>query len=281
MPSGERPASDVESEDGDAQRGVGVGSVRQPDVPAGYVPPPAHDPRVADLVDKRLRSVERLLPSFDGRRHTADERDWPSLRTVLRDTDDDDTVRNEAASLLRASGDPELDAVLVEVLKDEAEAERFRSFAVQHLTDALRMSSEASVAGETLRAHFQRLLEDRHLKVRRQALLGLARIDDPAADRMIVDVLSREEPGPMADLAMRLVQEKRMNDQYVHLRRLAYAEDPEVRVAAIAALGALGDETSRGAFVAAASSKHARLKAAGVDALSRIDGMGTEDGAKE
>jgi hypothetical protein len=74
---------------------------------ARYSPPPVQTPEFAAFVDRNARG--RVTPDITSRiPRIRDDEDVPAVVSVLLDTEDDDTVRNEAANLLRRSEYPAL-----------------------------------------------------------------------------------------------------------------------------------------------------------------------------
>jgi HEAT repeat protein len=115
------------------------------------------------------------------------DEDIPAVVSVLLDAKDDDTVRNEAVSLLRRSGYPRLTDDLVKVLNNPDEGPRFRAFCVQHLWQNGRSAGPEEL--ERITAELLPALGDRHLPVRREALLALVRLRDPKGEETAVEWL--------------------------------------------------------------------------------------------
>jgi len=238
-----------------------------------YVPAVVFSPGLAALVDRSLPGEERVHGLASGEMtEVKDARDLETLAQLLGDPAEDDTVRHEIASLLLRSGYAPLDACLLKVLENPAEKERFRSWAVQHVGNLLlddKHPGDRRVLADRLRT----LLTDRHIKVRREALLVLARHDDSAVLEKVRDMLADTGPGAdeVRDLAIRLAQDKNMRELIPLIRPYAHATNEIIRIAAIVALSQWSDEESRPAFEAAASSSGTRLQRAGTAALARLE----------
>ncbi len=240
----------------------------RPTVEPAYVPPATRDAAVGRFVDRRAK--DRVTPDITSRmpklRHKEDVR---AVAFVLRDTTDDDTVRNEAANLLRRSSYAGLGDDLISVLDNPNEGPRFRSFAVQHLWQG---ATEAS-GGERSRIveKLREALEDRDVPVRREALLALVRLGDEAGKEAAVRWLMAEGGEGVRDAAIRCVRELDLREHASTIRRFLRDENEVVRVAAIVTLSQWADEESRPAFETAAESDSVRLRRAGKLALRTLD----------
>jgi HEAT repeat protein len=197
--------------------------------------------------------------------------DYLLLVSVLNDASDDDTARNEVANLLQRSKYPRLADALCKVLDNPAEKPRFRSFVAQHL--GLLAAGEDAVQREEAKAKLHECLSDRHVEVRREALLALVRVKDPQAAKLAVELLNSAalEAGATRDLAIRCVHDLDLRDQIPAVRKYVRHPDNVIRIAAIVALSQWGDEESRPAFEEAAQSKTVRLQRAGKAAMERLD----------
>jgi HEAT repeat protein len=196
------------------------------------------------------------------------------LRRVLRDATDDDTIRNEAANHLRAHGAKELADDCSAVLAQAGELPRFRSFAAQHLGIAwLDARSGDAARAVTLRMRMVALLSDRDIEVRREALLALARGDDPDGLRTAAAWLT--DPSPAADsgrdLAIRIAGERLQMEHIPRIRAMGAHELPVIRAAAILALGQLRDEASRPLIAAAVQNRDPQVASAARGALAALD----------
>jgi HEAT repeat protein len=241
----------------------------------GYIPPKPADPDLAKLVDRKAPMRERLHPDMASRfTQIAYEEDVPLVVGVLKDVKDDDNVRNEAANYLRRAKYPKLAEVLIEVLDNPQETERFRAFAAQHLWEEARKREGA--AREQILAKLRALTEDRHVAVRREALWGLVCLGDESGKETAVKWLEAEGPeaGEVRDLAIRCVQEKlNLREKIPAVRKFLKDSDETIRIQAMVSLSQWGDEESREAFAEAASSRMPRIKGAGEVALKRLDAV--------
>jgi hypothetical protein len=140
-----------------------------------YAPPPTKDPALAVFVDRRAATRDRVPRDITSRLwRLPHEEDVRAVVSVLRDTADSQTVRNEAANLLRRAGYAGLADELLDILRDPKETPRFRGFCVQHLWQSAKDAppEEAERIGEEIRA----LLGDPDLPVRREALLACVEV---------------------------------------------------------------------------------------------------------
>lgn len=201
----------------------------------------------------------------------ASAEDLQIFAKVLGDPSDDDTVRNEVANLLRRSKYTGLTNALHAVLDNPAEKPRFRSFAVQHLWQQL--DGAGIDDQDRIRAKLHELLADRHVEVRREALLALVRMRDPVGKTTAIGWLTSLEPSAETtrDLAIRCVYDLGLREQMQVIRPFARDPNEVTRIAAIVALSQWGDEGSREAFKAAADSSSIRLQRAGKAALERLN----------
>lgn len=174
---------------------------------------------------------------------------------VLRDRSEGDTIRHEAANLLRRSAYPELEQVLIDCLQHPDEQERFRSWAVQHLFMVFeeRKAGDPNAAATLLAP----LLDDPQPAVRREALLSLHRLDSAALanpETPNVDVVATAarwlaDPTTV-DLALRILREREATDYLPQVRAILADETatPPARIAAIVTLSEWNDAASRDAI---------------------------------
>ena len=242
-------------------------SADEPLSPEEYAPPAVESPELASFVDRE--AGDRVPADITSRiprvRH---EEDIPTVVSVLLDTGDDDTVRNEAANLLRRSGYEGLTDDLINVLNNPEEKARFRSFAVQHLWHNAKNAGPAEL--ERITATFRQALDDRHVQVRREALLALVRIRDPKGKETAIKWLTAEKAEGLRDAAIRCVRELGLREYLPTIRKYVRDPDTVVRIAAIVTLSQWNDVESRPAFEEAANSDNFRLQRAGKLALRRI-----------
>ncbi len=238
------------------------------DVP--YSPPPTKAPEMATFANREAPYEKRVTADIDSRLpETKSTLDSSAAIQVLMDTKDDDAVRNEAANLLRRSACKDLSSRLTRILWNPQEGERFRSFCVQHLWLNLPKAGEAEKA--EIMATLHKCLADKHLAVRREALLALVREKDAQGSELAVKWLSAPEGAEARDLAIHSVYELGLKERIPEVRKcLADPSDP-VRIAAIVVLSQWGDEASRPAIEEAAKSKSYRLQNAAQMALKRMD----------
>jgi len=272
--------------------------VPQPEPEKVYAAPKVTDSRLARLVDRDAAIGERVTPDITSRIPRVDHpEDFPPLVAVLLDPKDSDTARNEVANLLERSNYPGVADALCKVLDNPAEKPRFRSFAAQHLgmlltgagsKPALQNHPQGAPSlpaplppgerevREKAAAKLHECLADRHVEVRREALLALVRIKDPQAIELAVRWLQPETTNlkpetQVLDLAIRCVHELDLREHIPTVRKYLHDPNEVVRIAAIVALSQWGDEESRPAFEEAANSKSVRLQRAGQAALRRLD----------
>ena len=222
---------------------------KSPDKPK---PKPKADPEL----------TQRLIAT--GKAEKPDE-----VATILLDSEINDTSRNEAANLLRRSGDKDLTPRLIRALGDPKNSARFRSFCVQHLWMNLK-GAKAAERGRII-AVLHGALEDKEVRVRREALLALVREKDARGCAAAVAWLTSPEAEDVRDLAIRCVKELELKEHIPEIRKHLEAKNESTRIAAIVALSQWGDEASRPAFELAAKSRVLRISRAGEAALKRMD----------
>jgi len=259
-------------------KGNGNGADDEPSPPSRsgggpkYAPPTTTDPRLSTFVDRESKEL-RVTGDITTRIPKAtDPKDIEAVSTVLADTKDDDTARNEAANLLRRSGHPNLTDELIAVLSNTEEKERFRAFCVQHLYNNHKRAGPAEK--EKIAATLRKCLADKHIKVRREALLGLHRLKDNEAEALARKWLHEhcEAGDAVRDLAIRIIRERNLRDELPGIRKHARDKDVVVRIAALVTLSEWRDEASRPAMEEAAKSDNVRLQRCGKLALKRMDG---------
>lgn len=245
-----------------------------PSIPA-YVTPSVFTPGLESVVDRRLPFDERVHGLAAGKiTEVKDERDQETLASLLGDPAEDDTVRHEIANLLFRSDYASLETCLTKILENPSEKERFRSWAVQHLGNLLlddNYAGDRLVLADRIRA----LLTDRHRYVQRMAIQALVQHNDPAVLAKVRDMLSDPAPDadPMRDLAIRCASEKNMKECIPAIRPLARSTNDIIRIAAIVALSQWGDQESRPAIEAAATSSVVRVQRCAKAALARLSAV--------
>jgi len=235
---------------------------------APYAPPHVAAPELAAFVD---RNAENRVPADITSRvpRVRDDEDIPAVVSVLLDTEDDDTVRNEAANLLRRSGHSGLTADLLRVLDNPKEGARFRAFCIQHLWMNVEKADPACRA--KIGSELREALSDRHIPVRREALLALVRMRDPKGRETAVEWLAAEKTDGLRDAAIRCVRELGLRDHIPTIRKYLRDKNDVVRIAAILTLSQWGDEESRSGIEEAAKSGSFRLRRCAKVALKRLD----------
>jgi len=247
--------------------------------------PPFQDPTQSNLSkklpsqsgipakDKNANPPEPVIPTnpilVKKLINTSQARNTEPTVKLLLDVNVDDTSRNEAANLLRRSGYSGLTDDLVKVLNNPNEGPRFRSFCVQHLwmNHEKASSKERKIIVEALK----KSLVDRHIPVRREALLALVRLKDPIGKITAVKWLKAEDTDNVRDLAIRCVKKLDLREHIPTIRSYLSYKNSTIRIATIVALSEWGDETSRPSFEAAAKSKIYRMQKAGKAAIKRLD----------
>lgn len=233
-----------------------------------YAPPAVHMPELAAFVN-RHSSAPRVTPDLHNRIPSlSDPKDIAAVASVLTDHRDDDTVRHEAAELLRRSGYKGLTRDLTAILDSPDENERFRSWAVQHLgQNALATPRDKKVIVPVLKDG----LADRHPAVRRESLLALHRLNVPAASSTAQEWLHAQDSESVRDLAIRVVRERDLREELPRIRELAASPSVVTRIAALVTLAEWGDSDSRDLMEEAAASDTPRLKRCGEMALKVLD----------
>lgn len=222
--------------------------------------------------DRTRDDTARLQALVDGGLPQIDQaQDIALMRRILRDPSEGDTIRNEAANLLGRSEAPDLVADLQAVLAHPAEEERFRSFAMQHL--GVHWNQHGSPHGAPDHAALRTGLSDRHVAVRREALLALSRGGDVTVPDHVTRLLADPAAAGEHDLAIRLAADLRMTDLLPTLRTMLVGDRPEtIRIAALDAVARLHDASSRPVLLVAQDDKNPRVAAAGRQALTTLDG---------
>lgn len=249
---------------------VGVRQLQSPPTPILTV----HDQRLKPLINRTLPVSQRIqLDISSSIPFVFSEEDRKTLVCLLTDPSDSDTVRNEVASLLRRSAYADLTDVLILILDSPEEHARFRSFAVQHLWQGLDGANAETRS--KIEAKLHSLLIDRHVEVRREALLALVRMRDPIGQEAATRWLGacNQEGEGTRDLAIRCVHELGLTEYVPVIRGYARDADETTRIAAIVALCQWGDEQSRAAFEEASKSPIVRIQRAGKAALDRLNNV--------
>ncbi len=230
------------------------------------VPLTTKDPRLTAFVDRDAlsRVTGDITPRIPRVRF---EEDMPAVVSVLMDTDDSDTARNEAANLLLRSGYDGLIADLTTILAKPEEKPRFRSFCVQKLWENARRRPEDRGRTVTI---LQGLVKDKDVPVRREALLALVRMRDPKGKETAVEWLTAENADGVRDAAIRCAQKLGLREHIPTIRKYLRDDSEVVRIAAIVTLSQWGDEGSRPAIKEATKSESFRLRRCAEMALKRL-----------
>jgi hypothetical protein len=222
----------------------GLSPAQRPRLPEGT------RPALLAFVDTRAQG--RLPADFHYQVDRVEDPDEvAAVVAVLRDRRESDTMRHEAANLLRRSACPGLEQVLVDCLQHPDEQERFRSWVVQHLFMVFneRQAADPQSAGDLLLP----LLNDPQPAIRREALLSLHRLRSAAAgagsDRLDVVATAAawlDDPAAV-DLALRILRERGAREYLPQVRAILADESaaPPARIAAIVTLSAWQDHDSR------------------------------------
>ncbi len=226
------------------------------DHPLARLADPEAEPRVGPELERELPRLEQPEALAVATRLAADR-------------DEDSTVRHEALGLLRRSGDPGLDQLLLAILVDDRERPLMRSYAAQHLA----VNLEQDYRPETIdrRALLRRILaEDPQLEVRREALLGLARAGDETTLAAIRDGTSPLLAG-MGDLVLAVWQEQGWRELAPLVPSWLEHEDEQAVVAAVALIASWKIETGRQDLTALDGRRGARVDRAVRLALRRLE----------
>lgn len=246
----------------------------EPEPIAKRVTPSGCSPALAIFLDRTAK--ERVTPDLNERIPMVTDADQiAAVVEMLKEATEEDTVRNEAMNLLRRSGYPKLADVLLSILDQAGEKERFRSFIVQHLGHELEVVSD-SASKDRISSRLRIALDDAHSSVRRQALMTLADMKDPLAEKLVVSGIEDPAWVGMRDLIIRLQLERGHKESISVIRSLVNDADEATSIAAIHALGVWRDEPSRSALEAAAHADQERTRRAAVAALRSLDGLVAE-----
>lgn len=236
-----------------------------------FAPPRSADRSQALVNFLNPQEKDRITPDFRLLVPAVnDPEDIAEILVLIRNDNEGDAERHEGIELLRRSQFEGIDALTIELLKKPQEGERFRAFLAQHLGGELvDKSNKINYHNVT---EMQGLLSDRHMAVRREALLALVRIGDAESIAIVRRGLS--DPGwkESRDLILYCAYDLSESQIIPEARILAYSDDEVVRIAAINVLGKWKDEISRPAFNEASQSSRVRLQRAGQLALQLLEG---------
>ncbi len=237
---------------------------------AGYLPPETSGDYAAltRFVDRRLPVRERVVHDmFQQIPRVTHPMDIDAVVMVLLDGEDDQNVRNEAINILAQSDFSDLAAVLIEISQDTDESDRFRSFAIQHLGD-MYVDGDGAVVESTLRA----ALVGDSLPLRRESLNKLLEARDAQVFTQLPVFFADAEFKDVQDLVVYGLGLAGDTSVVSEIRALAAleAEDVEIRIAAIRALGTLNDRESFDILRGLRQVKNPRIQAASLWALEKL-----------
>jgi hypothetical protein len=174
--------------------------------------------------------------------------DVNAVVAVLMNRDESDTIRHEAANLLHRSNYAELETVLIEALEHPEETERFRSWIVQHLFNAYENGAYTSPS--RAQQVLVPLLEYGQPAVRREALLGLHRLDANDGPDVVSKAGEWLADAETVDLALRILRERNATDYLPQIRQILADEQASqpARIAAIVTVSAWNDDVSKPAL---------------------------------
>ena len=230
------------------------------------------DPRIEQALDHSLSADARLKIILDlnnsGARISTPE-DLDAVSSILLDSTEDDTLRHEVANLLQRHGYAPLTDQLFSVLENPAEAERFRSFCVQHLWR--RCDEGPPDERERILPLLETLLTDKDTAVRREALLAMVREKMPIGEQTAITWLQDPNAQNLHDLAIRCMRELNLRETIPAIRPFLESTNESARIAAIVTLSEWKDEPSRKAIKETAQSPILRMQRAGIAGLNRFD----------
>jgi len=237
-----------------------------------YVPPAVATPALSNVVNERVSSEDRVHGLTSGKvPEVKNRQDLDTLAKQLANPKEDRVVRHEIVNLLVRSNYPELESLLFKILENPAEGQDFRSWAVQHIGGLLTNPGDIPVSPD-LTNRVRRILADRDLHVRREALLALSRADDPQTLEAAQGMLKSQSPefDGMRDLAIHIVHTKNMRDQIPQIRPYLTSSNDVLRIAAMDVLGKWGDQESRAAMEVAQKEGSYRVKLCATAALKNL-----------
>lgn len=252
-----------------------IGAEAKTVVPEARVAEP-RTPALAAFLDRSANLEKRLPNDFAEILPRVDrQEDLAEVRARLRDRTESDTLRHEAITLLRRSGDVALDQALVEIVRDEQESERFRRFAIQAIGTSIEMplsNDPSEVSG--LIATLEALSTHSSPEIQREAFDSLIKAGRRPPEALM-QALGNPSHAHLHDLAIHALHEsqERLSEPAVALLRgMAQPEHPNIdaRIAAIYVLAQRRDDHSTPAFEAAHRSSEPRLQRAGAAALRQL-----------
>jgi len=227
---------------------------------------------LSNVVNERASSEDRVHGLTSGKvPEVKNPQDLDTLAKQLANPKEDRVVRHEIVNLLVRSNYPELEPLLFKILENPAEGQDFRSWAVQHIGGLLTNPGDIPVSPD-LTNRVRRILTDKDLHVRREALLALSRADDPQTLEAAQGMLKSQSPefDGMRDLAIRILHTKNMREQIPQIRPYLTSTNDVLRIAAMDVLGKWGDQESRAAMEAAQKEGSYRVKLCATAALKNL-----------
>jgi hypothetical protein len=200
-----------------------------------FVVPAVATPGLSNVVDRSKDSDERVRGLTSGKvPEVKNRQDLDTLAKQLSNPKEDRVVRHEIVNLLVRSNYPELEPLLFKILENPAEGQDFRAWAVQHIGGLLTNPGDIPVSPDLL-SRVRKILADKDLHVRREALLALSRANDQQTLEAAKGML--ESPSPefdgMRDMAIRIAQTRNQRDQIRLIRPYLTSTNDTLRIAAI------------------------------------------------
>jgi hypothetical protein len=250
-----------------------VASTTPPALEPPYAPSAVATLALSNVVDKRVPFDERVHGLTSGAvPEVKNQQDLDTLAKQLCDPKEDEVVRHEIVNLLFRSNYPELEPLLFKILKNPAEDQKFRAWTVQHIGGLLTNRGDIPVSPDLLN-RVRKILTDRDLHVRREALLALSRANDPQTLEAVSGMLKSESPefDGMRDLAIRIAQTKNLRDQIPLIHPYLTSTNDTLRIAAMDTLSKWQDQESRPAIETALKEGSYRVKLCAQRALKTLD----------
>jgi len=209
-----------------------------------------------------------------------------ALRWLLRDSSQDEALKNIVANRLRARRDPHLVEYLTEMLWDENETPKWRNYCVQQLRACYEEDPNPAILDTLFKA-----AEAYEKMVSTCAVWSLARLATPVDKSQMP---SEETLAKIRSLALEALQEKDahfliteagvqscarlgLKESLPEIRALAGDDGTEpmhLRIVAVAALGELKDMQSAPLFERLSKEATGQLQSAAELALKRINAAG-------
>lgn len=206
------------------------------------------NPHLRRFVDRRCNQ-SRVPPDISSQIPTVSlPREVDAVIGVLRDRLDDDSVRHEAAELLRRSEYNQLYQELFAILESSLESDRFRSWSAQHLGVLVNNDAVNSETKEVIAAKLNTVrVKDTGILLKRESLWALLCMHDPISVSETIRVLENPQSTDvrMLDLYVRGAHRLELKGSLVNIRKLASESKSEaVCLASIQALVHWNDQES-------------------------------------